>query len=209
MKKFIKGRWFPLTVAAVAVLVIAFILFFFGFRITYAPKLEINWEAVSAVAAWVGVISSFIAIWFAIQVPKKIADRQDKIALFEKRYQCFQLLEECFVLYKNSLEKNAKDKIIRECYHILEIETPNDLNKNTFQRKARQFEYTLHQIPFLFEGIDENDLQEVYSALIAYLSSLVFKKDFEKEKQDYISAIDKLGKHIDTIWDSITISNIK
>ena len=110
LKQFRKTKWFPLAVAGVILLVIVVAGFFFGFRITYAPELENSWEAISAVAAWVGIIvsvasavASFMAVWYAIQVPKKIADRQDKIALFEKRYESFSFFEECVMLYKKSL----------------------------------------------------------------------------------------------------------
>lgn len=44
---------------------------------------------------WISVVLSGLAIWFAIQVPKKIADRQDKIALFEKRYAVYETLNHC------------------------------------------------------------------------------------------------------------------
>lgn len=68
-------------------------LYAFGFRITYAPELENSWDAISACAAWAGVLSSFIAIWFAIRVPKKISEEQNKIVLFEKRYEVFEKIE--------------------------------------------------------------------------------------------------------------------
>lgn len=48
----------------------------------------IDWLAVAL--SFFSIIISGIAIWFAVQVPKKIADRQDKIALFEKRMQCLK-----------------------------------------------------------------------------------------------------------------------
>lgn len=96
MKNFVKGRWFPLTVAAIAALAIFLALFLCGFRISYSPELESSWDAVSAVAAWAsvilaiaGVIASFVAIWCAIQVPKKIAEEQNKVSLFEKRYEAY------------------------------------------------------------------------------------------------------------------------
>lgn len=71
-------------------------MFLFGWRITYAPELDNSWDAISAVAAWAsivvafaGVIASFAAIWYAIRVPKEIAYQQNKIALFEKRYEAY------------------------------------------------------------------------------------------------------------------------
>lgn len=207
--------WVPITLVALAV--ILFLLgYLIGFRITYAPELENSWDAISAVAEWIGVlvsvisvVASFVAIWYAIQVPKKIADRQDKIALFEKRYACFQFFEECFVLYKISLEKNATEKIIHRCYHILGIETSDALSQEEFHRKAKQFEYILHQIPFLFEGIDEKEIEKLYAKLSVYLYVVVFKKPVEKEKLDYICAMKTILKHNNEIWDSMTISNIE
>ena len=89
MKNFIKGRWFPLLVTILVVAAVAFVMALFGWRITYAPELENDWNAISAVATWtetivavVSVIASFSAVWFAIRVPKKIAEQQNKIALF-------------------------------------------------------------------------------------------------------------------------------
>ena len=76
-----------------AEVLIAVLLWLFGFRITYAPTLENSWDAISAFAAWVGVISSFIAILVAIQIPRKIADHQNKIALFEKRLDVYLTAE--------------------------------------------------------------------------------------------------------------------
>ncbi len=68
-------------------------LYAFGFRITYAPELENSWDAISACAAWAGVVMSFVAIMFAIWVPIRIANRQDKIALFEKRYEIYDKIK--------------------------------------------------------------------------------------------------------------------
>ena len=105
LKQFIKSRWFPLVAVSVVMLVVVVAGFLFGFRITYAPELENSWEAISAVAAWVGIIvsvasavASFMAVWYAIQVPKKIVDRQDKIALFEKRYESFYFFFEIVII---------------------------------------------------------------------------------------------------------------
>lgn len=66
-----------------------------GFKFTYAPELETSWNAISAVAAWGSVIASSIAIYVAIQIPKKIAERQDKVALFEKRFELYNTLYKC------------------------------------------------------------------------------------------------------------------
>ena len=79
MKKLLNKKLIIPALLLVLVFVIV-ILYWLGFRITYAPELENSWEAVSAVAAWAGVVVSFVAICFAVQVPKKIAEQQNKIA---------------------------------------------------------------------------------------------------------------------------------
>ena len=103
--KFIKGRWFPLLAALAILGIISVIFICLGFKITYAPDLENNWDAVSAVAACVGVFSSFVAVWFAIRVPKKIAEAQNQIALFEKRHDAYSSILNLEV-FANSLDQD-------------------------------------------------------------------------------------------------------
>src|SRR5699024_5009888 len=95
LKQFRKTKWFPLMVAGVILLVIVVVGFSFGFRITYAPELENSWDAISGIAAWVGILASiggsFAAVFYAVRV----ADKQNQIALFEKRYEIYKLYVEC------------------------------------------------------------------------------------------------------------------
>lgn len=46
-------------------------------------------------SAIVSVIASIIAVFVAIRVLKTIAENQNKIALFEKRYELFQFYRKC------------------------------------------------------------------------------------------------------------------
>lgn len=89
MKKLLKKTSFWIVSIEI---IIAIILGLLGFKITYNPDLDNNWDAVSACAAWVGVVVSGIAIYFAKEVPKKIAKSQNDIALFEKRYLLYKSL---------------------------------------------------------------------------------------------------------------------
>ena len=216
LKQFVKSRWFPLVAVSVVMLVVVVAGFLFGFRITSAPELENSWEAISAVASWVGIIvsvasavASFMAVWCAIQVPKKIADRLDKIALFEKRYESFSFFEECVMLYKKSLDNSKKDVIVEQCYHMLEVENPKDIKQYDYHNKMKHFEYLLHQMEFLFPRIQENDLSGLYNALVSYIAAVLSENEIEKNKQNYINTMRKFGKYTDEIWDSMTISNIK
>lgn len=192
-------------VAVVVILIMAML----GFRITYAPELENDWEAISAVASWVGVLASFLAIWYAIQVPKTIADRQDKIALFEKRYECFLFFEECFELFRLSLKKNADNEIIGQVCIMLDIQAMEDLNKYIFENKLRRFEFLIHQMAFLFPKVKENDVMKLYYALSLYLFAIWKQKNIEETKRKYMDAMAKFREYSNEIWDSMTISESK
>ena len=125
MKDFIKGRWFPFLLLLVGLVVVLLGGFLLGFRITYAPALENSWEAISGVAAWVSILvsvasvgASFVAVWAAIQVPKKIAEQQNKIALFEKRLQCHKMLS-CLLAFSDYICKT--DNTYNQVFFALSV----------------------------------------------------------------------------------------
>ena len=63
-------------------LTIALIMWRMGFRITYAPELDNNWEAISAVADWAGVIVGAIIIpLLALWLQHKWDSNKEEIAL--------------------------------------------------------------------------------------------------------------------------------
>lgn len=57
-----------------------------------------------------GIIAPFAAIFLSIEIPKKIADRQDKIALFEYRLECYKTFKFLYV-YTNSVRLQRLAKI--------------------------------------------------------------------------------------------------
>lgn len=152
MKNFIKGRWFPLIAAIVVVAVVAFIMALFGWRITYAPELETSWECVSAVGTWAGVITSFIAIMVAVQIPSKIADRQDKIALFEKRYTCYVTIQNLLLCAKQ-MENATVAKEVQAAFRVY-MDEPDRLSSNiiaaVFAVKLKQKQTIIASGYFLF-----------------------------------------------------------
>lgn len=210
MKKFLKGRWFPLSVAIVAVLVIALILFFCGFRITYAPDLENSWDAISACAAWVGVVASFIAIWYAIQIPKKIAKDQNRIALFEERYEayaCILLLEvfadavdkEMFEDGKkdaNGQVMSLQDKAQLYCVHFAAtLGYPPRLQKGFINPESmtqalsivKQYEKKAKMLPLLIYTTDDKAnkmkqaLSDIFDPLLCFVVDIVTFKFDERD----------------------------
>lgn len=163
MKKFIKGRWFPLLVGITIFVVAAFVMVKFGWRITYAPELENSWDAISACAAWAGVISSFVAIMVAVWIPKKIADRQDKIALFEKRYECYTLVQN-FLALGDQIENLQTIKEIQAAFKIYFSNFEHFHSKESasvLAVKLNQQKLLIVSGAFLFPYYNDELLQEI------------------------------------------------
>lgn len=177
MKKFIKGRWFPLVAALVCGAGLMGVLFWQGFRITYSPELETSWDAISACAAWASVGTSFIAIWFAIQVPKKIADEQNNIALFEKRFEVyyeFERLRTFAYLIEKAISKGSDNfNLLASIHAAYAIHLQNQEDVYPF---LHSIAIPIRQIPLLFPKIKHEDHEKLKQSLITLLGDNVFKK---------------------------------
>lgn len=169
MKDLVKKRWFVfllgLLIAVVLLLIFSLILYCNGYRIVYPEQFETSWDAVSGFAAWFGVAvsalsaaASFAAIWFAVRV----ADQQNKIALFEKRY-------ECYIIIKNVVDVSNWVKHSSSYYHVylgfyrlvrpLEENMMDSLNLAFYYSKLE--EKVLCSI-FLFPSSDEKALKDLF-----------------------------------------------
>lgn len=180
-----------------------------GFRITYAPELENNWDAISACAAWAGVVASFIAIWFAIQIPQKIADRQDKIALFEKRFACFAALELQRNLYFSIKDEMDVENIKHDIAVIYCTDFLCDFNKINFPALVDKLTNQCTQMAFLFDGVEYKEANELGISFGKFIAAL-YNTDKERvmvAKIDYLKKIDGfLNKHIEEMSRCLFIS---
>lgn len=205
MKKFVKGRWFPLLVAILIVAAVALVMALFGWRITYVPDLENSWDAVSAVAAWFAVmvaiasaVASFLVVWYAIQVPKEIAKQQDKIALFEKRYRLYTLLlsSQTFALALKAAE-NMQDA--RKVFLLAYYSDNEDIKKwddtgyiSVCYLKVIQ---KLSLSEFLFCPEISNGVLSIVKEMSCCLNDWFQLEDqstFIKHKNDYIALYDEM-----------------
>lgn len=163
MKKFVKGRWFPLIAVAIASVIVALVMALFGWKLTYAPDLENSWEAISACAAWAGVVASFIAIMVAIWIPKKIADRQDKIALFEKRVECYTTIQNLLVVGKQ-MEDIKGNKGVQVAFRMYLGQPKNivdNISATSFALQLKQKQAIIVSGEFLFPHYDTELLQKI------------------------------------------------
>ena len=197
LKKLINGRWFPLAVAIAIVTVVALVMALFGWRITYAPTLENSWDAVSAVASWVGVIASFVAIMIAIWIPKKIAKQQDKIALFEKRMECYSTLQNIFAFAWQISDAKSK-KYIQTAFKLY-FGGPDSFPKaqsfTWYTIALKQQEPIIVGGHFLFFKYNEEKLQDVLMQILK-LSKLVAVNNGEEAEEPISDAANNCKQDI-------------
>lgn len=147
MKKFIKGRWFPLTVAIIVVVMISIVLGCLGWRITYPKEFENSWDAISAVAAWIGAIGTIWVLCYnhkAIKLTQRSVQQAIDLQLFEKRLELYNAItdkrafsavslsvkiaytEEIYQLYSDIVElcekRWAEIWEFAQCFHYIELE---------------------------------------------------------------------------------------
>lgn len=175
-------------------LVFLLLMYQMGFRITYAPDLENSWNAISGTASWVSAIASFLAVWSAIQVPKKIAERQIKVDLFEKRYRVYRTLILCDSFSALvSISTGLADIEIFFYQSFCNIaEEPKMYQYKLFAAKYVQVTETLAESKFLFS----EDIWKGVCKIIESIQKLVptgekgmSKEEFDKAKQDYLDAM--------------------
>ena len=164
----------------IVLLLIALLAYRCGVRIVYAPELDNNWNAISGVAAWFSVIASSMAVWYAVRV----ADKQNKIELFDRRLNCYNELAKHieFALYLQK-HKDKKEIIKRFRYNFkllgnIDLEAlPSDfINEN---------ENALYQFPFIFNGITRFEIYDIYESFLILINSFLQKdSNFEDAKQN-------------------------
>lgn len=185
MKELIKKRWFVfllgILIAILVLLGIGVVLYCNGYRITYPQQFETSWDAVSSFAAWAGVavslisvVTSFVAVWAAIQVPKEIAKKQDAVSLFEKRFDCYNIIQK--LLACGAYMENAKiNKQVQTAFRIY-LGQPEDIEKNesktVFALRLKQKEVIIVSGAFLFSVYNVEILQTLIDTGMALIFSV-------------------------------------
>ena len=190
----------------IAVFVIA-LLALLGFRITYAPSAENTWDAISGCAAWAAVVASFIATFYAIRVPKKIADEQNKISLFEKRFDSFTALQryEAFAnQLKETTEINKYKKAFLTCFYE---STAVSISIEDAMFRINTLSTPLHQMIFLYDDIPVKEISDMFSCLLDLVAALQEDKNVDELKSKYINIVDEfMKKHGKKICEQLMLS---
>lgn len=206
------------------VLVIGGIFYFGGWRITYDPQLENSWNAISAVSGWVSAIVSGLAIWFAVQVPNRIADRQNDIALYEKRFSCYSIYMQYVSLangIKNRLTMEKKERLkqggdpawLGRQFETALFRSVCGPSPSDILSKIMADEISAKSAVFLFsEFCDEDTISKLFltaSLLIALTesSNKIFGGKEDEAINDFLNAVENFSeKHITTMKKQLRLS---
>lgn len=191
----------------------------FGWRFTYAPELQNQWTAITAVATWAGVavsicsvIASIIAILAAIKYPQKIADQQNRISLFEKRFHIYELLT-----YLNAFAMSAiAVKDINSAREMFILDFEKNMSKG---KDLKDFDYflscymrisgELRQSEFLFSreisaGI--LDIAKKLSAFIGVAAMLNAEQNFMVDRDNFIATHGQICNMMQLVTESLNLS---
>lgn len=129
-------------------------------------------ECLSIVISSISVVVSGIAIWFAIRVPKQIAEEQNKISLFEKRLQCYNALKTVIEFSRILESVGVKYESVRGGYSVYfgmdETAIQGKLSSCQPLHKLFETEMTLLGGKFLFSKEDS----EIIAAIVVLLRSI-------------------------------------
>ncbi len=155
-------------IVAIAILVLAagvvLTMVLFGWRFTYAPDLENSWDAISAVASWssvvvsiIAVCSSFAAVWFAIRV----ADKQNKIAVFDKRMECYLELQKHRTFATMSMRLADPERVLCAFSYTFSNGVTNDIGDINLLALSLKSETIIEQLPFIFDFVTYDEAAEI------------------------------------------------
>lgn len=191
------------------IILISFVVFLYlkGFRITYAPELENSWGAISAFASWASVIASAVAILVAIRIPSVIADRQNKIALFEKRFEVYDVV--CRSIgFARMIENSVTHEEI-QIYFIASFgnEMMRENYRETLDRDSirllNQAVNAMRKGPFLFGEAVKADLDKLSNALLRVMRIRENHPNFSKAFGEYQTTVREIEENIIPIMDGL------
>ena len=153
MKRALKSALFWVVVGELA---IALIMWRMGFRITYAPELDSNWEAISAIADWAGVIVG------AIIVPLLVLWIQHKWDSDKKE------------IARSNLVTSDQLKAFEQRFApLLEQAQENDKAPLAFETESSLHEQQLLQFLSISMGANRNEISKQLGLSIATTQRLI------------------------------------
>lgn len=180
IKKFLNWKmtanWVLLAFAIVIIVFAAF-----GWKIAYTPQLENDWDAVAACGSWVSAIISGVAIWFAVSEPKRIANEQNKIALFEKRFESYSVFLK-YTSFAGSIRQTENCDQLRQAFAFNFLDSGVNPDIKELILIIKNDEKLLMSGLFLFPGFcDGKTVANILQSIIQVVGLLQRKKTFSED----------------------------
>ena len=157
-------------------------------------------EYISLFISAVGIVFSGIAIWTAVLVPKKIAEQQNKITLFEKRFEFYDILCRCinFSTMIRNIQTNREIRLFFIASFGREI--MNDTAKEALEREEARLTWQamtiLEQGKYLFDFETEEWIEPLVSALVVIGSISETHERFWDYYGDFKNAVKNMEENL-------------
>lgn len=147
-----------------------------------AQPRPIDWLAI--MISFLSMAVSGVAVWFAVQIPKKIAKEQNRIALFEKRYEMYNLLYKWKYLAEQIIAYAETNKDARSMFSVLYGNYDSDFQVITDQVLSmyRETVCELYKLYLLFPI--NNDCHDKLIAFIKLIDMILIGENIAQHKKE-------------------------
>ncbi len=155
-------------------------------------------------AMFAPLLLSIVAIIVAIVVPKVIANKQDKISIFDKRFKSYDVLQK-YIAFSDMLKSNKNNADYNGMIVVIFFNGDGDnVKKSNALLKILEVSTPLKYIPFLFKDISEEEVEFVIKTLGAFVGAILQNKDIEFCKNVYIDTVQRFcDKHLENIKEEL------
>ena len=150
-------------------------------------------ECIQIVLNTIEIIILSATLYYAVRIPKIIAAEQNKIALFDKRYEVFRFYEKCDAFSKALERTESVSEMRKNCDFCFGTHC-EESNLNEMLLLLERLEYNSHQLYFLFPGILDSDTKSLYLALYHMILQIVktdkiVERDVLGARNNYITTL--------------------
>lgn len=152
---------------------------------------NLNWmDYVQLIATVISIIISACAVYYAVNIPKRIAEEQNKIALFEKRYELYIIFTKSTAFVKVIEQSSVKTKENAQHLFVNMLSGKNldNISQSGLEDEAKLVLYdvvaTLGQAKYLFNLESDRSLEIFSNDLID-----LFKTENNKAFQSCLNKI--------------------